>query len=379
MLNVDQHNTNVKRQSNPMTCEEFTSNLRQVNGGKDFDPEMLKEVYFMIKTNEIIMPAEQQGVVRDRYIWKCLLRKSETEGGCYWFMKDITKTVDQVISLQTSKNYLKEDNSFKVQLSTLNGSIFSILWGPTVAAMTFIFDKINPGQHSGLTRRILNNGFNSCALLCARYGHLDNLIVSLTKFIQSSSNSSSLFMSTKSQLAAQTLFSITREFSNELRESWCNIIELILYWYSAKLIDNQVEIEDFALNTKIKLKRKEKKVQNKNLNDGGSTFLSSFYSYFSGSQQQNEINQVVNEGSNLTSNEYEIKQDVKGNNSPNQQENPYSKPLLLIVEDSKFLHIDSLLELMKALINVYLQNEEEDDDIEVFKLEIILQIILLNR
>lgn len=47
---------------------------------------------------------------------------------------------------------------------------------------------------------------------------------------------------------------------------------------------------------------------------------------------------------------------------------------------SQFLHIDSLVELIKALINVVLELEDEDgDDIEVFKLEILLQIILHNR
>lgn len=58
--------------------------------------------------------------------------------------------------------------------------------------------------------------------------------------------------------------------------------------------------------------------------------------------------------------------------------NTYYQPLNQIIEDSKFLRIDSLLELIKALINVHMESEE-DDDIEVFKLEILLQIVLLNR
>src|SRR5690625_4446091 len=85
MLNVDQHNSNVKRQTNPMTCEEFISNLRQVNGGKDFDRNLLTKIYNVIKNNEIVMPAEQHGVVREKYLWKCLLKNSETTNGIYWF------------------------------------------------------------------------------------------------------------------------------------------------------------------------------------------------------------------------------------------------------------------------------------------------------
>ncbi|UYV77974.1 GBF1 [Cordylochernes scorpioides] len=45
MLNVDQHNHNVKKQNIPMTAEDFKKNLKKVNGGEDFDEEMLEEIY----------------------------------------------------------------------------------------------------------------------------------------------------------------------------------------------------------------------------------------------------------------------------------------------------------------------------------------------
>lgn len=49
MLNVDQHNHNVKKQNNPMTAEDFKKNLKKVNGGQDFNQEMLDEIYNAIK------------------------------------------------------------------------------------------------------------------------------------------------------------------------------------------------------------------------------------------------------------------------------------------------------------------------------------------
>jgi len=49
MLNVDQHNYNVKRQNNPMTAEAFKRNLKKVNGDTDFDQDMLDEIYTSIK------------------------------------------------------------------------------------------------------------------------------------------------------------------------------------------------------------------------------------------------------------------------------------------------------------------------------------------
>lgn len=49
MLNVDQHNHNVKKQNIPMAPEDFKKNLRKVNGGNDFDQDMLDEIYNSIK------------------------------------------------------------------------------------------------------------------------------------------------------------------------------------------------------------------------------------------------------------------------------------------------------------------------------------------
>lgn len=49
MLNVDQHNQNAKKQQVPMTVEDFKKNLRGLNGNSEFDPEMLKEVFYAIK------------------------------------------------------------------------------------------------------------------------------------------------------------------------------------------------------------------------------------------------------------------------------------------------------------------------------------------
>lgn len=280
MLNVDQHNSNVRKQTNPMTSDQFKSNLRGVNGGKDFEATLLQNIYQAIKNNEIVMPAEQTGIVRERYLWKCLLRASEGEFGAYW-------CADEKAALDAITGEGRETCSLPLYL--LNGQLFAVAWGPTVAAITFIFDKINVNHNSSLTRRILNNGFNSCALLCATYGHLDNLIVSLCKFtVNSTGDPTNSFLTYKSQLAAHCLFGITREYANEMRASWTNVVQLILSWFKAKFLDDSLEIEDFALeDEKIKIRRRiSLKPQQKNPNEGGSNFLTSFYSYFAGGQQE---------------------------------------------------------------------------------------------
>ena len=392
MLNVDQHNSNVKRQTTPMTSEDFKSNLRQLNGGQDFDPQLLKDIYHTIKNNEIVMPAEQHGIVRERYLWKCLLRRAESESGVYWCADERTAS-DTAIhqhqqlfisgSVTTSNAGVVETSAEghdeRLKLFLLNGQIFAVLWGPTVAAMTFIFDKINVNHHSSLTRRILNNGFNSCALLCATYGHLDNLIVNLCKFtVNSAGGPTSPLLSSKSQKAAECLFAITRDYANEMRTSWTNIVEMILNWFKAKFLDDTLEIEDFALgDQKIKLRRKVSLKPSQKQSNESSNFLSSFYSYFSGGQPDQQLPEGA-EGGDGNSSDKSNMQPSPTINETWQLINSFQP--LAIIEESKFLHIDSLVELIKALVNVALELEDEEgDDIEAFKLEMLLQIILLNR
>lgn len=115
MLNVDQHNHNVKRQNNPMTVEDFKKNLKKVNGGEDFDQDMLDEIYNAIKSEEIVMPAEQTGLVKENYLWKVLLRRGASKDGIY---------------LHAPNGLYDHD-------------LFSLIWGPTIAALSFVFDKSN--------------------------------------------------------------------------------------------------------------------------------------------------------------------------------------------------------------------------------------------
>jgi brefeldin A-resistance guanine nucleotide exchange factor 1 len=49
MLNVDQHNHNAKKQSNPMLVEEFKKNLTKTNGTGNFDDKLLEEIYQVSK------------------------------------------------------------------------------------------------------------------------------------------------------------------------------------------------------------------------------------------------------------------------------------------------------------------------------------------
>jgi golgi-specific brefeldin A-resistance guanine nucleotide exchange factor 1 len=113
MLNVDQHNHNVKKQSIPMTVDDFKKNLSRTNGKGNFDDELLEEIYLAIKTEEIIMPAEHTGALRDNYLWKVLIRRGRTN----------------------------DANYIHAPTGSYNHEIFSIVWAQTISALSFVYDK----------------------------------------------------------------------------------------------------------------------------------------------------------------------------------------------------------------------------------------------
>ncbi|KAI5636572.1 sec7 domain-containing protein [Phthorimaea operculella] len=62
MLNVDQHNQNAKKLSNPMTCEGFVRNLRGCNGSGgsgDFDQTMLEAIFEAINIDQYYQNAKK--------------------------------------------------------------------------------------------------------------------------------------------------------------------------------------------------------------------------------------------------------------------------------------------------------------------------------
>ena len=132
MLNVDQHNHNVKKQSTPMVLEEFKKNVSKVNGGGNFDEKLLEEIYTAIRSEEIVMPAEHTGPLRDNYLWKVLIRRDRK-------LMEITMTkmnmVANATSLATSGNYIH------APAGSYNQEIFNIVWGQTISALSFVYDK----------------------------------------------------------------------------------------------------------------------------------------------------------------------------------------------------------------------------------------------
>lgn len=73
MLNVDQHSPKVACK---MTPEDFVRNLRGANSGEDFDRALLEQIFNNIHNNEIVLPEEHDGELREEALWKALVARS---------------------------------------------------------------------------------------------------------------------------------------------------------------------------------------------------------------------------------------------------------------------------------------------------------------
>ncbi|KAL0964389.1 hypothetical protein UPYG_G00323170 [Umbra pygmaea] len=337
MLNTDQHNHNVRKQNIPMTVEQFKKNLKGVNGNTDFDQDMLEDIYNAIKNEEIVMPDEQSGLVKENYVWSVLLHRGATSEGVF----------------------------LHVPAGSYDHDLFTMTWGPTIAALSYVFDK-------SLDDTIIQKaiaGFRKCAMISAHFGFsdvFDNLIISLCKFTTLSSESvenlPTVFGSNmKAQIAAKTVFNLAHRHGDILREGWKNIMDSMLQLFRAELLPKaMVEVEDFVEpNGKISLQREETP------SNRGESAVLSFVNWLtlSGAEQSG----------------------LRGPSTENQEAKQAAilcikqcDPEKLITE-SKFLQLESLQELMKALISVTPDEETYDEEDAAFCLEMLLRIVMENR
>ncbi|XP_039609053.1 Golgi-specific brefeldin A-resistance guanine nucleotide exchange factor 1 isoform X2 [Polypterus senegalus] len=337
MLNTDQHNHNVRKQNVPMTVEEFKKNLKGVNGSKDFDQDMLEDIYNAIKNDEIVMPDEHTGLVKENYVWNVLLHRGATTEGIFLHVPSGSYDLD----------------------------LFAMTWGPTIAALSYVYDK---SMEETIIQKAIA-GFRKCAMISAHYGLsdvFDNLIISLCKFTTLSSESvenlPNLFGSnTKAQLAAKTVFNLSHRHGDILREGWKNIMDSLLQLFRSELLPKaMVEVEDFVEPSgKISLQREETPANR------GESAVMSFVSWLPllGAEQSG----------------------LRGPSTENQEAKQMALDCIKqcdpekLITESKFLQLESLQELMKALISVTPDEETYDEEDSAFCLEMLLRIVLENR
>jgi brefeldin A-resistance guanine nucleotide exchange factor 1 len=344
ILNVDQHNQNAKKQKTPMSLSGFKKNLKGVNGGNDFEEDMLDEIYNAIKNEEIIMPAEQTGLVRENYLWKVLLRKGVAKDGLY----------------------------YHVNSGQFDQELFGLIWAPIVAALSFVFDK---SEEQPIYKKAMT-GFQKCAFISSHFGmtkNLDMLIQTLAKFttfhnIQRPNNGTISFgANIKARLSLKCVTDLCHHHGDSVREGWKNLFDLVLSLYCLGLLPKvYVEAEDFIQSSgRIVLVYEE--VENLQKQDAG--LFSSLYSYMVSSENLSKV-PTIEEQQHIDV----AKETIKDCNFEQ------------IITDSKFLHDESLKELVKALVELSRGPDVQkslgynyNENVAVFFLELLIKIVIQNR
>ncbi|CAF2709471.1 unnamed protein product [Rotaria sp. Silwood2] len=347
MLNTDQHNTNVRRQSSPMTCEDFKRNLSKMNNKENFDERMLTEIYNAIKSDEIVMPTEHTGHVRESYLWKLMLKRSSTTG----------------------------EKFLHVPSGSYNYDIFTLVWGQTMAALSFVFEKSN----YDLVIQKSIQGFSKCARIAAHYfmsDVFDNLVISLCKFTTLLNSREwienlpiQFGLNRKARLAATVLFNIAHVHGDILRDGWKNILECIIHLYKANLLPSVlVEVEDFLDPTGRTTLVKEQIAQTQKSDVG----LFSSLAFLLGGGGPTDS--TLSSGKQVT---FEEQEAIKIATACIEECH-----LEQLLQETKFLIIDSLNELLKALVygcQISPDSQKFDQDAAVFCLELLVKVVLQNR
>ncbi|KAF2265766.1 cytohesin-2 [Lojkania enalia] len=228
MLNTDQHNPNLKG-AKRMTVEDFSKNLKGVNGGKDFDPEYLQAIFDSIKSREIILPEEHDNRHAYDHAWKELLVKVQSAS-------------DLVIC---------DTNIF-------DADMFAATWKPIVATLSYVFMS---ATDDAVFSRVVT-GFDQCAQIAAKYGLSEALdrIISCLAYIStlapdvppSTSLNTEVQVDKKSvmvsetavrfgrdgraQLATVVLFQVIMGNEASIRDGWNHLIHIMINLFVNSLI-----------------------------------------------------------------------------------------------------------------------------------------------
>lgn len=346
ILNVDLHNPKNK---NRMTINDFIRNHRGLNATQDFPREFLESIYASIKTREIVMPEEQTGALKEDYEWQAMLaRGRDPVNGA-------------MVACGGSPAYDRD--------------VFVQVWRPALAALAAVFDA---AKDEAMMRHVLQ-GFRTVANISARFALtevLDSCIIALAKRLFPSVDGSirapddaiavPFGRSSAARAAATTMFELARRHGDYLREGWKNVLQTMLHMYNARLLpESLVTAEDvLAVDGTVSLlpAQKEAVVRADSIFYAISSFLLS----------SDDAARRETSSEDLAAREV-ARQCVGACNLPG------------LFEDSKFLHIDSLMELCKSLASMSqaatppLLGTQPSEGSAVLFLELLVTVTLWNQ
>ncbi|XP_045774639.1 Golgi-specific brefeldin A-resistance guanine nucleotide exchange factor 1 isoform X2 [Maniola jurtina] len=358
MLNVDQHNHNAKKLNVPMTVEDFVRNLRGCNGAEDFEQAMLEAIFHSIKEKEMVMPAERVGPLRDAYLWRVLQRRGRTASAKYRLAPPPPHA--------------------------LHARLLPVACPPAVTALSASFERssaptpedIESNNLRDCAALIALNGLERCAALVARLSSdtltLDTLLLTLCKFtgLLTPQHASyiaigvSLGQSSKAQVSLRRACAVAARHADCVRDSWRHLLEILNTLYIGRLLPKVlVEAEDYlSPEGKVSLIREATR--------GDSGLLSSIYSYIA--LGESGIRAPTPHEKSLIDTAIEC---VAKCNFPG-----------LLITETKFLQLESLQELIRAMVAVGIPPDTDSiqlnpqlEDITIFFLELLGQTLIQNR
>lgn len=294
------------------------------------------------RNEEIIMPAEQTGLIRENYLWKVLLRRGTTKDGHF--------------------NY--------VDTAVHDRQLFQLVWGPSLSAISFMFDKASDASYQ---KPLI--GLQRGAVIAAHYSlheDFDALVLTLCKFTtllnvapeaNDIATSVAFGMNSKAQLAMKTVFGMVHQHGDCIRESWKCVLDVIVQLFRLKLLPkSMMEVEDFCEASGRVALQLEKPMQKTDVG-----IFSSLYSYLSseGQRQPTYEEQEIIKVSKRCVKECQVDQ---------------------IIAETKFLQFESLQELLACfctMLKAPVSNKSLGlpyaEEIVVFLMELMVRTLIQNR
>ncbi|KAK8652507.1 hypothetical protein V6N13_126538 [Hibiscus sabdariffa] len=353
MLNTDQHNVQVKKK---MTEEDFIRNNRLINGGKDLPREYLSELYHSICENEIQMIPDK---------------------GDGFPMMVLSRWINVILKSKESAPFICCDSR-----SHLDRDMFAIISGPTIAAISVVFDQVE--QEDVL--QTCMDGFLAIAKISAHYHFgdmLDDLVVSLCKLttLLIPLSFEDAFVSfgddPRARMATTTVFTLANNYGDYIHGGWRSILDCVLSLHRLGLLPPHLA-SDTAGETDYSSDQERSKPATSSLST----------SWTAPATIPRWSSNLIGRFSQLLS--FDVEEPML---QPTEEQLAAQQFLREIVQkchidnifmESKFLQSESLLQLVEALILAAGQFSKgsgliEDEDSAVFCLELLIAITLNNR
>ncbi|GLU01877.1 hypothetical protein SLE2022_191580 [Rubroshorea leprosula] len=353
LLNTDQHNVQVKKK---MTEEDFIRNNRNINGGNDLPREFLSELYHSICEDEIQMIPDQ---------------------GAASPVVTLSRWINVMHKSKEATPFIVCDSG-----ALLDHDMFAILSGPTIAAISVVFDQVE--QEDILQTCV--DGFMAIAKIAAHYHFdsvLNDLVVSLCKFTTLLTPLSieeailAFADDVRARMATTAVFTIASGYGDYIHSGWKNILDCVLSLHKLGLLPAHL-VSDAADDRESSSDLEPEKTATSSLSKVHPPSLAT----------QRKSSGLISRFSQLLSFDMEEPrlQPDEEQLAAHQctREVIQSCHIDSIFTESKFLQAESLLQLVRALMLATGRLQKgngfmEDEGTAVFCLELLIAITLNNR